>query len=385
MLWRHWKRKARLQVFGRSITPYGPQWTDKIISGFFQLRGDLVPDFRLIDSPVAWLCTESASALDGQIGNANRLKRDLENMGVSDRNLKLYLPFGLREFEQVGFFGFEGRHYSLFETLSEDFAPAADLQQLITILAYKYVLSGQYTHSHLPDDPSSESERRLPFFYAALGLPAFNVRLNTPNDLIRRLATISKGSIASRHRDYIRLQLSEYRLALLRLIEDDGADCIELLGLKPMLEDLRSRLQYPELTAYGKLMRGIMSKRGKSNALAVDAREFNLAAEQFYREELKQKHLREALGFVRHSLKSQTKTSIASLRWIFADISPMRFLNEIERCLVEDKLTSAQLCALINLLLSIIRWNGERPEDQFVSEKASHDSPIYRSAYATSL
>lgn len=323
MLWRHWKRKARLRTFGRSITPYGPKWIDKSIGGLFQLRGDLVPDYRLVDFPLAWLCTESASALDGRMGNANRLKQDLEHMGVSDRNLKLYLPVGLREFDEMGFFGFEGRHYSLFEGMSADFAPAADLQQLITILAYKYALSGQYTHSHLPDDPSSESERRLPFFYAALDLPAFNVRLNTTNDLIRRLATMTKEAIASRHSGYVRLPLSEYRLALLRLIEEDGPDCVELLGLKPMLEDLRLRIQHQDLTVYGKLMQGIMGNCGKSNALAVDAREFNLAAERFYRDELKQKHLREALGFIRDSLKSR----VAYVRWIFGDLSPIHFLS----------------------------------------------------------
>lgn len=306
-------------------------------------------------------------------------------MGVSDRNLKLYLPFGLREPENIGFFGFEGRHYSLFESMGDDFAPAADLQQLITLLAYKYAVSDQYTHRHLPDDPSSESERRLPFFCAALGLHAFNVRLNTTNNLMHRLAAMTKGSSASRHSDYIRLELSQYRLALLRLIEEDGADCIELLGLKPMLEDLRSRIQHPELTACGKLMNGIVQRCGKSNALAVDAREFNIAAEHYYRVELKQKHLRESLRFIRNTLKDQTTARIAGLHWIFGDLSPTHFLNEIEDSLVQDNLKPAQLRALLNLVLSIIHWNSEQPaEDLLASEREDHEPPIYRSAYPTS-
>ena len=375
MLWRHWKRKAHLQVFGHSITPCGPGWIDNLLAGLFQLRGDVVPDYRLIDFPVAWLCTETASALDGQPGNANRLKKDLENMGVSDRNLKLYLPFGLREVADIGFFGFEGRHYSLFESMSDDFAPAADLQQLITLLAYKYAISDQYTHRHLPDDPSSESERRLPFFCAALGLEAFNVRLNTTNDLMRRLAAMTKRSIASRHSGYVRLELSEYRLALVELIEQDGSDCVELLGLKPLLEDLRSRIRHPERTAYGKLTNSIMRKCGKSKPLRVDAREFNLAAEQFYRVELKQRHLREAMDFVRNTLKNQTSARIASLHWIFGDLTPTHFLNEIEHSLVKDNLNPAQLRALLNLMLSIISWNSERE---------SYEPSIHRPAYAAS-
>jgi len=386
MLWRHWKRKAHLRAFGRSITPYGPKWIDNIIAGLFQMRGDLVPDYRLIDFPVAWLCTESASALDGQLGNTNRLKRDLENMGVSDRNLKLYLPFGLREFDEMGFFGFEGRHYSVFESMSEDFGPAADLQQLITVVAYKYALSGKYTHSHLPDDPSSESERRLPFFCAALGLDAFNVRLDTPNDLIRRLATMTEGSVASRHRGYVRLALTKYRLALLKLIEQDASDCVELLSCQLMLADLRSRIQDQEITAYGKLKRGIMSKCGKLKALAVEAREFNLAAEEFYRIDLKQKHLRESIEFVRDSLRKQPPTRLAGLRWIFGELSPSHFLNEIENNLIEDKLKPSEMRALLNLMLSIIRWNSVRPqEDPAPGKRVNHESPIHRSAYATSL
>lgn len=385
MLWRHWKRKAHLRAFGQSLTPYGPRWIDGTLARLFRMRGDLVPDYRLIDFPVAWLCTESASALDGQLGNTERLKRDLENMGVSDRNLKLYLPFGLRQFDEMGFFGFEGRHYSLFESMSDDFAPAADLQQLITILAYKYAASGQYTHAQLPDDPSSESERRLPFFCAALGLKAFNVRLQTPNDLVRKIAALTKHSSGSRHSGYVRLELSEYRLALLRLIEEDGSDCVELLGLRPMIAELRARIQHQELTAYGKLVQGILRRCGKSNALAVDARDFNVAAERFYREELKQNHLREALGFVRESLKRKTQTNVDALHWIFDDLSPLHFLDEIETCLLEDRLRPAQLRGLINLILSIMGSDCERPQADPRIKGINYDSPIHQSAYATSV
>jgi len=386
MLWRHWKRKAHLRAFGHSLTPYGPRWIDQMLARLFRMRGDLVPDYRLIDFPVAWLCTESASALDGNIGNTDRLKRDLENMGVSDRNLKLYLPFGLRQFDEMGFFGFEGRYYSLFESMTDDFAPAADLQQLITILAYKYATSGQYTHAHLPDDPSSESERRLPFFCVALGLNAFNVRLNTANDLIRKIASLTKRSIGSRHSGYVRLEVSEYRLALLQLIEEDGSDCVELLGLKPTITELRSRIQHQELTAYGKLVQGIMRRCGRCNALAVDAREFNVAAERFYRDELKRKHLREALGFVRERLKRLKKADTGALHWIFDDLNPLDFLSEIENSLIEGKLTPTQLRALINLMLSIISWDCERPQaTPIVTERVNYDSPIHQSAYSTGV
>src|SRR5262249_11956628 len=51
MLWRHWKRKTHLRVFGHSVTPYGPKWIDSFVARLFRMRGDLVPDYRLIDFP----------------------------------------------------------------------------------------------------------------------------------------------------------------------------------------------------------------------------------------------------------------------------------------------------------------------------------------------
>ncbi len=49
MIWRRWKKKARLKIFGQPVTPFGLTWLDKSISRLFGLRGDLVPDFRLLD------------------------------------------------------------------------------------------------------------------------------------------------------------------------------------------------------------------------------------------------------------------------------------------------------------------------------------------------
>jgi hypothetical protein len=386
MLWRHWKRKAQLRVFGHAITPYGPKWLDNFLATAFSLRGDLVTDYRLIDFPVAWLCTESASALDGKPGNTERLKLDLESMGVSDRHLKLYLPISLREFETMGFSGFEGRHYSLFASMAGDFAPAADLQRLITVLAYKYALSGEYAHLDIPHEPSSESERRLPFFCAALGLPAFNIRANTPNDFLRRIVALTANTTASRHGGYLRVPLPEYCLALVRLLQEDAADCIEMLGLESLITDITERLRSPESRTHGKLLKGILGKAGKNEAFKLEAREFNLSAEQFYREELKQQLLKEALNFVRESLDRFRDLDRESLQLILPDLRPAHFLNEIERLLVTDQLTPEQLRALISLVLLVIKWESGELDGPFTAD-CNHiyaESSIHRSTYAAS-
>src|SRR5271169_50327 len=69
LLWREWKEKAEMRVLGRSVTPYGPHGLDSLFARVFGLRGDMVPDYRLLNYPVAWLATEQASALDGEPGN----------------------------------------------------------------------------------------------------------------------------------------------------------------------------------------------------------------------------------------------------------------------------------------------------------------------------
>jgi hypothetical protein len=49
MIWRRWKNKADLSIFGQPVTPFGPQALDRVVSSVFRLKGDFVPDYRLVD------------------------------------------------------------------------------------------------------------------------------------------------------------------------------------------------------------------------------------------------------------------------------------------------------------------------------------------------
>jgi hypothetical protein len=160
MIWRRWKKKAHLKIVGRSLTPFGPEWIDRTITRLFGLKGDHVPDYRLIDYLVALMATDECPALNGSIGNDVHLKQDLKDMGVFDPCMPLYMLYRARHFESMGFSGYEGRHYSLFENLTQDMAQAANLQMLITCLAYKYIFTGRVSHGSIPDHPFVESERR---------------------------------------------------------------------------------------------------------------------------------------------------------------------------------------------------------------------------------
>ena len=50
-----------------------------------------------------------------------------------------YQLYKLRTFSTMGFSGFEGRYYSLFESLLDDMGEAASLQAFLTALAFKYI------------------------------------------------------------------------------------------------------------------------------------------------------------------------------------------------------------------------------------------------------
>ena len=282
MIWRRWKKKASLKIFGRPMTPFGIEPLDDALSVVFRAKGDVVPDFRLIDYLVAVMSSNESPALDGTLGNSDRLKKDLSDLGVFDEKMSLYLPYRLREFATVGFSGFEGRHYSLFESLESDMARVADLQCLVTALAFKYVLQGTVTHTHIPDDPFIESERRQIFFGSAIGLPTFFVFNGTGNLFMRTIIERTKAvRYSRRYPGYLRIYNRQYRLALASLILKDGSDLIEMLNLKETMEDLIRRLEKPdEFSVSGKLTGEILRVSGTRRPLSMSADAFNLAAEE---------------------------------------------------------------------------------------------------------
>ena len=220
MLWRRWKKKADLKakLLGLRLTPLGPPWLDRTLARLFGLRGDLVPDYRLLNYLAAVMSTHHSPALDGKPGNHQRLKQDLALMGVFDPRMPLYMLYRQRERAVHGYSGFEGRHYSLFESLGRDLADATDLQWLVTALAYKLMAAGRLDHDMIPDNPEVESERRQIFFGAAIGLPTFFVKADTPNQLLLRLVADTPGVRPSRrYPGYLRVRHYQFRQALVGL------------------------------------------------------------------------------------------------------------------------------------------------------------------------
>jgi len=368
MVWRRWKKKAHLRRFGLSFTPFGPRPLDRALGRLLGLRGDWIPDQRLIDYLVAPLSTDQNPALDGTIGNQERLKADLTEMGVFDYRMAFYTLYRQRLYGRMGFCGYEGRHYSQFAHLAEDMAAAVDLQRLVTALAFQYALSGTYSHADIPDLPEVESERRQIFFGAAIGLPTFYVRANTANRLLRKiLEKTAKTRSSRRYGGWTRICLTAYRRALVGQLEQDGAALIEAMGMQERIADLRERLEPGSgRSALERLMRGILEEAGVRDPLNVSASRFNAAAERYYRGKLRAAYLRESLDLLAEDVRDLSERLH---RWtgdgevvkeILNGEEPIHFLNTVRGPVQEGTASQSVLLKLIRLLLLVIACESRR-------------------------
>ena len=122
------------------------------------------------------------------------------------------------------------------------------------------------------------------------------MRQDTPNLLMKSiLERTAETRPSRRYPGYVRVKLSQYLLACLSLLEQEGAEVIECLGLGETLADLRERLAQPgQRSALGRLTHGVLSELGASDPLRADACRFNQAAEDYYRTGLRRRHLGEA-------------------------------------------------------------------------------------------
>jgi hypothetical protein len=372
MLWRRWKQKADIKFFGHPVTPFGPEWLDRTFSRITGLKGDWVPDFRLIDYLMAVLSTDESPALSGQVDNELHLKADLAAMGIFDPQMPLYMLYRLRQYGQMGFSGYEARYYSLFERFGQDMAPAVDLQHLTTLLAYKYILERKVQHADIPDNPTVESERRQIFFGSAIGIPTFYVLKNTPNRLMREILSLAKQTRTSRrYPKYIRIPAIAYKRALLALLRRDAADLIVLLHQEELLSELEARLENPgEHAAAFRLTREVLGPRKKS-PLKFSAPEFNQSMESYYRGSLKKSHISEALAVLCEeagrldaweSWRSVTY-NIALLK-IMSGCNTSQCLRKMEHDIINETL-SIDLCRkLIQLILLTYHQKAARsPEN----------------------
>ena len=360
MIWRRWKKKADLRFCGHSFTPMGPLWIDRLTSRLLRLRGDYLPDVRLLDYLVALHSVEQSPALNGREHNQDRLKQDLTEMGVFDSRMNIYLPYRMRAFAAYGFSGFEGRHYSLFPDLQESLARAVNLQTIVTALAYEWVLSGEVTHDHIPDDPCTESERRQIFFAAAIGIPTVFIRADTKNQMLRRiLALVVRQRPSHRYKGYLRIEIAAYQLACLELLRGKCKWSGEFQGVGEELNILEAMLKGTAPTAAAQLTGAILNRHGRSaHPMQIEAETFNRAAESYYRRDLCDLHLANGLKTLlddSQRLDACSDPAIGALKERLSGKGPAAlFIRETGNRVLAGEATDREIQILILLILLII-------------------------------
>jgi hypothetical protein len=394
MIWRRWKKKACISIFGHSVTPFGLKSIDDAVSRAFRTKGDFIPDYRLIDYLVSVMSTDRSPALDGKIGNEDKLKRDLEHLGVFDSRMSLYLLCRLRKLSTHGYTGFEDRHYSLFEDIGTDMAQAVNLQILVTALAFKYIFEGRISHNRIPDDPFIESERRQIFFCAAVGIPTFYVRENTSNvflaDLIKQTNYLRRSR---RYRGYFRVLTSEYLWVLYKTILDECAELIEMMNMRQEIDELKLRLSNPlKFSALGKITRGILTDIGAKNPLNSSAYEFNHAAENYYRNTLNQNCINAGLNLLEKdiseldanidSIEPQIKKALDSM---FQHQTPVKFFAEVKPLITTEEISMNDLRMVIQLMLLIETNFFEESQQKYDGNDSNEngDASIHCQRYRT--
>jgi hypothetical protein len=263
----------------------------------------------------------------------------------------------------MGFFGFEGRHYSQFESLATDLAGAADIQTLVTALAFKYILSSEIGHRDIPDYPFLESERRQILFGAAIGIPTFFVARNTANRFLKKiLECTAMTRLSRRYPGYVRVHNHQYRLALVKVLKRDGAELIEAMGLGETVRQLGDRLEDPTRHAASqRLIRGILGEANKPSAMDLPAMQFNLAAERYYRDTLRRRHMQEAIDLLRDAFDAldgwqswRSGRYNRPLLKLLGGRSVSEFLTSRRQRLLTESLDHGDLRRLIQLSLLVI-------------------------------
>lgn len=293
MLFRRWKKKAiRKNFFFNRITPFGPIILDSIIEKLFFQKGDFVEDYRVIDYFISLLSTESEYGFDGNINNQKMLKKALQQQGIFDEDLSFYSLIKGRYFLEKGFFGFELRVFSNFYSLRTDLKFASNLFALIIALSFYYIKHNIVTFNDIPDGRTFESEVRQIFFASATGVPTFYVKENSQNRFLISIVSKCKNIRKSRrYKGYIRVEVEDFRIALFEKIQEDAKDFIA--DYKDTISDLKEKLANKEQRSSYKIITEVLAKNRTDSPIKIEADKFNMELENYYRSDLKNKHISE--------------------------------------------------------------------------------------------
>jgi len=222
-----------------------------------------------------------------------------------------------------------------------------------------------------------------------VGIPTFFVQKGTLNHLMARILGKTAGVRPShRYPGYLRVQNHEYRKALLKLLREDAADLIEQMGMQGTIDDLQRRLDdFEHQSVAGRLTRGIMAGTKTKTPLKMPARDFNLLAEQYYRETLRRQQMEEAVGLLAETagqldreqaeLDNETRRAFRSL---LQGQSAAELLERVKTDLLADRADLSTLRRLANLILVTVHAEQRETGRQATSGRSECNAaaPVYR-------
>ena len=134
----------------------------------------------------------------------------------------------------------------------------------------------------------------------------------------------------------------------------------------------KDRLENPdECSAFGKLTKGILHESGATSPFSLSGEECNTAAETYYRQTLRTRHLGEAI----QELKVDCAALDACVKPAFhkgnalvqailgPSTSAQAFLERIKPALIDETIPLPQLTTLIHLLLITLLVDEQRSDD----------------------
>ena len=130
------------------------------------------------------------------------------------------------------------------------------------------------------------------------------------------------------------------------------------------------------------MLQGILRALGVTSPMNAEAREFNLAAERYYRTSLRAKHIEEAFAFLEEDFQTLSarltageSDYAAAIRFALSHQSPARFLASVKHGVVHETIPLDDLVKLIDLVLANTPWNINHLERRVERRKADDRDP----------
>ncbi len=228
---------------------------DRAVARLFRLKGDFIPDFRLLDYMTTLMSHPTLPGPERGTRQRPRLKRELASMGVFHESCR---PISLQaaRLRDHGLSGFEGRFYSLFDSLDGGHEARSDPAAAPERPGLQVILSAasrapRYGHARGRERAAADIFRTAISLPTVLRAPRLGQRLSL--DLVSGADRVAAKPPLSGH---VRPTCQEYRLALLDFIEREGADLVRNVRSGGAAGRLRARILDPRLRGRGPSSRG---------------------------------------------------------------------------------------------------------------------------------